>query len=685
MIIPGIVENEVVSYVVDRYQELKDARASKEEVWLQCLQAYLCDFPEAWKIAVREQNRSGRFYAIAYDAVNTVHSQLASMIFPRARWLYPRPAVPGRMPHDDEASEEVGRLIDIQKRHARFENTLMRGVLQLLILGNCPWQVGWRIEHMVNYPAYSEAMRKWDEENTERFNRYLQQRAEYDALVREAARRGVEPPPPPQFDIPEPPPRQTTVASEGPTFEICDTFDTVLDAESPDPRRALRIRKYMVSRETLRQLAEPKANGYRLYENVDAIEEVDKITETGESHYELRQRAFNLQPVSRQGVMLKEAQGTMEIENALGDGRNVFVSYIATVANDKTLIRFEPTYFWSGELPLQWSTYIDLPGHVYGLGLIEPFLGLQDLINARANQMIDATAFAISPEYKFVPDGLIQKHLKSAPGKGHPMRSIENMQVLDKDFRGIQIAMNEIQQLVQEFRGMTRSLSPLSSGDESATKTALDANIVGTDLGQRASHIEEDMVGRALNLWMQLNAQYLDEDRMARMIEDGDLALSKLSPEKIRQGWVIEATGSRQFADRAEQYQNLMMWGQMFLGNQITAPAVKISNFMRKAYELLGFDDTDDIIRGGEEAMQILDRMMQSGLIGGGMDAGQRPEGTSGAPAQTPSRSDDGARSGARENGSELGRDNRGLSPSGGVVDRGRRDESGDQQTAGDE
>lgn len=670
MIVPGANKEAIASYVREMFDKLRMNRLAKEEIWLECIRAYLCDFDQAELDA--SPNRSHRFYSLTHDAVESIHSQLMAMILPDDRWMFIEPEIPGKLPHDDKAAEQAYHLLDIRTKRSRFREVASSIIKQLAITGNCPYSVSLHQEYAANFPAFREAMVKWEQLNREQWMLYMEQRRQYEMAAREAQRLGLEPPPPPvDLAIPElPAVTDQELVYSGPRMEMGDLFNFVVDPYSTDPRTALRIRRIWVSRETIKQLAEKNESGYAVYEGIDKL---DTLTETDmatakDAHITDRiANAYGLTMPSKDAVEMYEAWGTMEIPMGDSDGRSTFVAYTATVANGQT-IRFEPTFFWTGEAPLQLATYNNVPGQVYGIGPIEPNLGLQSLANARANQLVDVAAYAINPEKVIVLDGVINPRLTSAPGRNHPAADVKNMKVLEKDMRGVQIGHQDLELVAREFRAMTKAMSPMMGrGSQTATRTALDANIIGTDLGKIAGWIEDTFITKALDLYVQIDRQFMDRNEIAKYTQSPDSPLKDLSPESFMAGMAIRARGSKHFADRMEQAQGLAAFISMTANSSILAPAVNFLHLGRKYYQLLGFHDVDEAFNSPERAQQILDQMFEAGLIGrggNGNDPGLATD-AGGSAAASPTATQPASRSGSGQGDEGSGPGQSGVSQSG--------------------
>ena len=118
MIIDGTNNGEIVNYVVTRYRELKDHRKVKELKWMECVRAYMSDFPRIWDVRKETEMRSARFVPLSFDSVETLEATLMSMVMPEGRWLRLTPAIPGKLPYDDKAAEEMEALV--YNQHPQF-------------------------------------------------------------------------------------------------------------------------------------------------------------------------------------------------------------------------------------------------------------------------------------------------------------------------------------------------------------------------------------------------------------------------------------------------------------------------------------------------------------------------------------------------------------------------------------
>jgi len=74
------------------------------------------------------------------------------------------------------------------------------------------------------------------------------------------------------------------------------------------------------------------------------------------------------------------------------------------LANRRTVIRFEPNPFIYGKPTWELFTLFPTPNELYGRGIIEPILGINDGIQVRYNQTLEAGALAVNCGFRIFVD-----------------------------------------------------------------------------------------------------------------------------------------------------------------------------------------------------------------------------------------------------------------------------------------
>lgn len=643
-IVGQVNPQDVVSYVVGRWDDMKTARSGKERLWSECVDMYLSRFSPEVARWLRNNQKSARFVGLPWDAVETVYAQVMAQLFPGDQWLKFRPSEPGNLSPDDNAALAMQRLCYQQHRQSAFYREFGLGVVkQAIILGSAPFTSSWDIEWTVDYPSYAQAMTEWNADNAQRWQVYQQAMQQFQLQTRALVARGVDPqllPEAPPFTPPQMPSPMDKIAYQGPVLEAGDLFNFVIDPFPNRRRTALRVKRAFKSLAYLQRFAEPDETGYAIYQNLAGVSEVDLSTSRMATDTQIAQRAaaFGLNvPKLNRGVSLLEAQGDMEIPVGGSGGIQVFVNYTATVANEKTLIRFEPGFLWINEPSTGLVTICNPPGEVYGIGILEPNRGTNEIIQARSNQLVDAVHAAINPEFKVIDDGIIEINAKSAPGKRHIVGKMDNLEPIQKNLAGVYAAMQDYALLKGEFQQGTRAINPsVPMYQRSATEISQNSGVIAATLGQIIRDIEEGGLAQAVSHQVCMNAMFINDKLMVHTIENGVDSWMPISPYDIRRGWIVQVRGSQHVAERTQRLQDLMYFGQMTGGNPVYAPYIRHLQYLKKVWSEMGFHDGEDLFVDEKTGTALLIEMLMNGtLMGSGASGSAPPKSQGGSSASS--------------------------------------------------
>ena len=161
MIVKGVNEQDVVSYVVDTWKQLDNARSAKIDIWSRCIKAYLFSWDKAWIDAVKKDNRSARYFPAIWDTTENVVSQIGALLFPKD-WFDVEPIKRGGEDWDDSFARDCKLVVSDQHERMKFIHTVKQPILRpLVVVGNVPWTIQWRQEMAVDYSRYSQEMTEW--------------------------------------------------------------------------------------------------------------------------------------------------------------------------------------------------------------------------------------------------------------------------------------------------------------------------------------------------------------------------------------------------------------------------------------------------------------------------------------------------------------------------------------------
>jgi len=560
-------QNEIRDLVRDNWKQMKDERSVREETWKRCVLSYLCEHDKKWVQFAKQANRSHRFVNLNGDAVETVTPQIIDAVFGVEDWLQLRPLVPGFDQSDDKYAEQMKQLAKYQMMFGKYRQTASLGLKSMMITGNCPWTMAWKTMSAPDYLRTNEAMEKWLEDIAEYHVEFEQIKSEYTQVKEQLALLGQPPPPPPEFEEPPRPPVETDLIFQGPVLQIMSIFNYVQEQHPNDDFSSLRIGRSWRTTEYLKKLAKPDEDGYRLYENIEKINETSSEERESDNEAEaLFKMAMGLEmPHGVDKNEVKEMHGTFELSGAHGN-KGLYENYIATIAGN-TLIRCEPSPMYSGRPQLNNARLIKLDGDPYGTGIIEKALDEQDTANAIHNQNIDAVNTVIQPEMEVVEVDLTDGEMKpSGPGVHHMVERANTITPIVKNFQGIPMGFEAERASIARHERITGAINTSGGSDESATRTARNTNVIAGKLGSHVVDFEDEFLNESMNISFEMNAQYLTDEQIISITQDGSLSQLKIDPAAIRRGWYVYSAGSKHLAEKDQRIQQLLMAQQMVDG-----------------------------------------------------------------------------------------------------------------------
>lgn len=629
--------------VRDNWRSMSDERDALVEIWKRCLMAYLCTFDKGWVEYAKKAGRSRRYVALSWDAVETITPQIYDTIFGNDASLKVRPIREGgTSENDDEVAIQMRYLLRHQMMYGKYQRVAQMGIKQMLILGNCPWTMAWKEIKAPDYGYFAEEMRKWMELAAAHQREYGELMDAYQQVSLRAQMLGGTPPPPPDIAPPPAPPSKLDLVFQGPVLRIGSIFNYVQEQHPNDDMGAIRVVRSWRTLQYLKSLSKPDKYGYRLYENLENVKEITSEDRADDNTAEAMMKmaiGMNM-PHGRDKVEVKEQHGTFEIPS--GPEQGIYENYICTLFNDE-LVRAEPSPMYSGRLLWNNAKLIVFEGAVYGIGVIEKALDEQDSTNAMHNQGIDAVASVIQPEYEVVEENLVEPMKPSGPGARHKVLQAGTITPIAKNYSGIPMGFDAVSASTARHERITGAVNTAPGKDETATRTARNSNVIATKLGGHVEAVELEFINESLNMAMEMNAMYIDDEVIVGVTQEGKNTLEKISPVDIRRGWVVYSAGSKFMADRESRIQNLMMAKQMASQDAATGmpTTVDMVALDRRLYqEILG--DAENIVKSKEQyeaevkeyqAQLMAQQAMEAAAAKGGPSGGQaESEGAAPAP-----------------------------------------------------
>jgi len=307
------------------------------------------------------------------------------------------------------------------------------------------------------------------------------------------------------------------VIYNGPEFEVIDMFDFLVDPDATSFRQAKVIHKVE------RHLRDLKNNS--AYSNLEHLQPIMSTynQDADDSNKRCKRRAFGLDESQPNGneqtadsVKLLEAWGDFIVDD------HCYSNYVCVIANENTVIRFEPNPYDYGEKPFIFTNFIPVPNEVYGIGAIEKSLGLQHVINTLTNQKLDVINLSINNPFTYLinddvfdPDTLITR-----PGALIPVKSHDTLQPIQY-LNNFTVAFTEIADLKSEIQEATGAFKYFTGSNTTDARTATEVNALVNGGTQKfssfLSHLEKTSLEPYLRFVFECAKQFISEPENLRM------------------------------------------------------------------------------------------------------------------------------------------------------------------------
>lgn len=398
------------------------------------------------------------------------------------------------------------------------------------------------------------------------------------------------------------------VAYDDPHVEHIDIWDIYVDpdATSVDDAEYV-VHRVFRTKEHIKRMAQ---NG--IYKNIEKIGNSFSPTSSDEIGSEERMSSIGLSKSPKQ-------QDKIELLEYWTDER------IIVVANRSAIIRNEPNPFWHGKKPFIRIVDHPVPHEYYGIGEIEPIEYLQYELNDTRNQRMDNVNLVLNRMWKVLRGAdIVPEQLISRPGgfiEVDDMGDIEEIKFTD-------VTSSSYKEEEEIKRDIDRTVGVFDYARGETTdrrETATTASILSNAANERFKlkvQLMEDMGLRRLGLMLiQLNQQFIDSERVIRVVGDDGVNFEILSPEDIMGEFDIMPIGStvEPIINKETRVNQLIS----LYGVMKDSPHINQSEFLKKILETADIKDTSRIIIPMEQAIQ---RQMQQGMGASPQPGGDIPQ-----------------------------------------------------------
>ena len=609
MIIKDVDTSQFATWGATWWAQRKSERLEKERIWQECWLASVSKFGKTWDNL--QDFRSKRYIPITQQAVEAVSSHLTQGVMPYDEFF----AIYGRTPEDDARAKAMQSLLTWQHMKTGFRTRMHQLIKYATIFGNVPYCVNW-------------AERKQLVPDEIGFNQQMM-------MAQQQAMMGMEP------QIPEMAPTIEKRVYDGPILEVGNIFDFCIDRHPNNPDYAPRCMRTFKSKAYLMDMQ--TNDGYSVYENLDEVHESDGQNDPSDG---LKREVYRLEGFidpPKNAVELLQFEGDLELPTP--DGKRIFKNHILVIANRSKVIRFEPNPFAHGKCSWNMFVLYPEPGEIYGRGIVESTLGLQDVINVRANQVIEANTLVINPVFTNVQDGVFDAdEFLSAPGAVYPVAAQGNIQPLHVIPQAA-LGFQEIGFMMAQHNQSTGAQAAFTTQDyqKSATEVAATAGMSNARTAETIKHLEYNALTPILTMEMLLNQQLMDEAVWIRVVGDINTgtvfdpntgmpmtvpgpAVMRVAPEDIEGDFDCYAVGASNVANSQQQIGQTIQLISV-LAQSPAAQVIKWNELAKDLFQQARIRDAWKFVKTDQEIMLEQQQLFAQQLAMQGPNEGAGGEG----------------------------------------------------------
>ena len=564
--------------VTEQYNAYKNARVSRETVWLEAWATYF-GTPEAEEFLrsrvarlvgnVNDDWRHRISTGKGYEVVETINAYLQTAFFPSSEWF---DVVPSEDPELEDVAKLTKKFVSKKLREARFTTYWETYIRQLLITGFSVLALPWETR-LIQQKRRTRAM---GENQKDIYPEISEERVDYDNI----------------------------------SLEVLDSFDCFLDPTASDLNRA----------NFIRYLRQDKAYIMRKI----AVGDYDKLDPKAVITHG-HNRTAKKEQVSRFLGMEYDPKAEVEVIEFWGDITIEDYTYhdvVVTVVGNN-LARVEPNPYWGGK-PFIIGNAIPVPGRPYGMSPLEPVLGMIHELNILTNQRLDNLELVIDQMWGFINDGVVDpSNLMTAPGKIIPMAEQGNVFPIDRGGQNLYISYEETQLLEQNIDKTVGVGAYIGTqqGRKGERVTAQEIQAVRDAGGNRLSsihgHIETTQMEMLLQKVVASCRQYVTYDEVIRYQgKAGNQIYAQFGPRELMYDYDIMPVGAEYVANKERRLQEVMSFIELVSQSEQFAQQVNWEELLRMAARRFGFqEDIDRFLTGPQEpAMPEPGMMPEEGM-----------------------------------------------------------------------
>jgi hypothetical protein len=393
------------------------------------------------------------------------------------------------------------------------------------------------------------------------------------------------------------------VVYDGPEVELVDMYDFFWDPRGTtiEDCRWVAHRMYR----TIEHLEELQKEG--VYKNIKHLKGTTATFDDDEKS----------ERYSTLGVSIPTEMEHMEADKNLVE----LIEYwddenVVTVANRKYVIREEKNPYNHAMKPFVKVVDQSVPKEFLGIGELEPIETLQYELNDRRNQRMDNVTLTLNRMWKIKNGANVDENelVSDAGGVVHTddMNGVDILAMPDVTASSYQeetLIKGDIQQTtgVSDF---TRGVGSDALANDTATGISLIQEAGNARFRQKIRNLENALETLG-SMIVDLNAQFIDEEKVLRISGDSGISWMEIKPEDMRSDFdVMVQSGSTLPSNEAVEKKQVMELYQIFAGD----PEVNQTELKRRVLEAFGVKNLDKLLPPAQEVDQSGVPMGDQGL-----------------------------------------------------------------------
>lgn len=590
-------EQDVVSYLMGRFNDWDASRKSRESLWQRIYKLYFST-QEQYKTSTR----SGITIPIIFQIIESALPKIVNVLFAQGEDFFDVAPIDQNNEELITKAESIKRLLSTQLSKAKFFVKFVDFVKQLLIYGTSYLKVYWKVK------------REWVWERVP--NRTMK------TILGIPVGETVE-----WTET-----KSYKVVERRPEVEVLDILDVYPDpdAQDEDTSKGVFIRSWMSS-DDFREMGQGR---FPIYANTERPELRDTQESYGNSRAE-RNSSRGLGTVNsskKNQVELLEFWGKYDVD---GDGIKEEAHIV--IANRSVLVKAQSNPFHHQKRPVIRGVLFPSPKEWFGIGLVEPVISEVHELNTLRRQRLDNINLIINRMWQVNTLADVDLDtLISAPNNIVLTDTMDAIKPLDTpDVTGSAYNEANIVQMDIERATVPPSAQGNTTGGQLG-RTARGAQmIIGQALekfGTSTKLLEEMTLKDLLTMFHQLNLQFIDDDEV---LQDpflyGEIAQLQMTPEDIRADVKFKMIGISEMVGSEGKINQIVSFMGVF--GKVLSPE-SITSLSKKVWTLMGFNK-NEITLAGQQLMpgveNVVDPTVSAAIVG---QAGN--QGTQGQPSVPP-------------------------------------------------